>query len=365
MKVLFRADASLAIGTGHIMRCLTLARHLSTRGSSATFICREHPGNLISFLRTSGFPVQSLPVTGHVDANGPSHAAWLGGYGTEDAAAISALPESKADWIVVDHYGLDRRFERAMADAGMRVAVIDDLADRPHQCSLLLDQTFGRLALAYEARVPKSTRLLLGSRYALLRPEFAAAADDSLQRRRNDPTIRHIMVTLGGVDLDNVTQRVLDALDALPLPPGCTIHVVMGATAPWFDAVSERARNMRHTTSVLRAVSNMAGLMSDMDLAIGAAGSTAWERCCLGLPSLMVVLAKNQEVIAQNLGKSGAAISLGHHYDGDFVSRLGQGVLDLLDSPDRLRAMSEAAAKVTDGLGAARMAQAMMELAAA
>jgi UDP-2,4-diacetamido-2,4,6-trideoxy-beta-L-altropyranose hydrolase len=366
MKALFRADASLTIGTGHVMRCLTLAKALLAHGAAITFVCRDHPGNLIDFIKGSGFPVHVLPLTDRSDVDGPHHAAWLGSHWTDDAEAMAShLRQSGSDWVMVDHYGLDARFEQAMVAAGASVAVIDDLGDRPHHCKLLLDQTFGRETPAYEGRVPQGTLLLLGSRFALLRPEFAAAARDSLQRRRERPALNRILVTLGGVDIDNVTRSILDVLDAFPLPQDGAIDVVMGVTAPWLGEIEQRATTMSHATTVRRGVRDMAALMVEADLAIGAAGSTAWERCCLGLPCLMVVTADNQQVIARNLDEAGAAISLGGHHDEDFVLRLQDGLSDLLESPDRLLTMTEAAARVTDGRGAARVAQAMMELSAA
>lgn len=363
MKVLFRADASLTIGTGHVMRCLTLARVLSGQGAEVAFACRTHPGNLIAFIEAAGFRTHSLPLSARSDSEGPVHAAWLGGHWQDEAEILAGLvAETGIDWVVIDHYGLDIRFETAMAEAGARIMVIDDLADRRHDCRLLLDQTFGRDEADYRPLVPADARLLCGAEFALLRPEFAAVAPASLARRRSMPEVSRILVTLGGVDAGNVTGAILDGLAATPLPGTATIEVVLGATAPWREAVATRAATMPNRTLVHTNVTDMAGLMARADLAIGAAGSTAWERCCLGLPSLMVVIADNQRYIAQGLSQAGAAITLGQPEEPDFAARLRDAVTALLESPERLLALTEAAARITDGSGATRVARAMLEV---
>jgi len=232
--------------------------------------------------------------------------------------------------------------------------VIDDLADRPHACDLLLDQTFGREATDYHPFVPAACRLLCGSQYALLRPEFAALRPYSLQRRAQ-PTLRELLITMGGVDKDNATGQVLQALRSCRLPADCRITVVMGATAPWLDEIRKEAQDMPWPTRVLVGVSDMAQLMADSDLAIGAAGATSWERCCLGLPTIMLVLAENQRKIAEELCEAGAA----HLIE---VSTLNNQLLIVPDNwePLFLGAMSAAAAAITDGSRVAQVINALI-----
>ena len=186
MKITFRTDASLQIGTGHVMRCLTLADALAARGAYCQFICRAHDGNLIEFIRRKGLTAHPLPAGAALPRSptDPTHAAWLGATQAEDAEACAPiLAAQRPDWLIVDHYALDARWERALAPHYRKLMVIDDLADRPHSCDLLLDQTFGRDAADYRPLVPADCRLLCGSHYALLRPEFAALRPYSLQRR--------------------------------------------------------------------------------------------------------------------------------------------------------------------------------------
>ena len=360
MKVMFRADASLQIGTGHVMRCLTLADALAAHGADCQFICRAHEGNLIEFIRGKGYLAHALPIVHEASvastAPGPAastpdlaHAHWLGATQAQDAEACTAiLAAERPDWLIVDHYALDARWERALAPHYRKLMVIDDLADRPHACDLLLDQTFGRDAADYRPLVPADCHLLCGSQYALLRPEFAALRPYSLQRRARS-ALRELLITMGGVDKDNATSQVLQALRTCPLPADCRITVVMGAAAPWLGEVRTQAQDMPWPTRVLVGVSDMAQLMADSDLAIGAAGATSWERCCLGVPTIMLVLADNQRKVAQGLEQWGAAklINLGQ----SATRQLRELLLPVIDDPAQLLNMSDCAASVVDGSG--------------
>lgn len=350
MRVALRVDASLQIGTGHVMRCLTLAEALSASGADCEFICRAHEGNLIDFIRSKGYTTNVLPVLKTLPrATDSVHVHWLGATQAQDAeACVPILAAQRVDWLIVDHYALDARWERALAPYRCKLMVIDDLADRSHACDLLLDQTVGRDATDYHPLVPATCRLLCGSQYALLRPEFAALRHNSL-RRRERPVLRNLLVTMGGVDKDNATGQVLQALRTCPLPADCRITVAMLATAPWLAEVRIQAQDMPWPTRVLVDVKKMAKLMADCDLAIGAAGGTSWERCCLGVPTIMFVLAENQRSIARNLERLGTAKLI------DFVadaSRALKPMLTLLiaDTAELAR-MSECGARIVDGYG--------------
>ena len=349
MHVVFRTDASIQIGTGHVMRCLTLADALAVKGAQCAFICREHTGHLIDYIRSKGYKVHSLPIVGSDADIDLAHSAWLGATQLQDAEACAPiLAQLQPDWLVVDHYALDVRWEVAFAEHCDQVMVVDDLADRPHACKMLLDQTFGRHADDYRPLVPDDCTLLCGSNYALLRPEFAALRPYSRQRRVQ-PKLKHLLITMGGVDKDNITTQVLNTLRACALPADCEITVVMGATAPWLADVQQQAQNMPWPTSVRVAVNNMAQLMVDSDLAIGAAGATSWERCCLGLPTIMVVLAENQIHVAKGLAETGAAHVLGLHVD--LMRELPTLIAGVNRNLMELRLMSEASSAIVDGRG--------------
>lgn len=296
------------------MRCLTLATELQQQGHDCRFICRKHPGDLAEFIAGKGFAVDLLPPpapdTDTSDLSWNAHAAWLGVSWQLDAEQTQSLLQYQpVDWLVVDHYALDANWEQQLSAVTGQIMVIDDLADRPHHCSLLLDQTYRRSTEDYQPLTPSNCELLCGSQFALLRPEFGQWRDYSLKRRQQ-PLLKQLLLNMGGVDKDNITGQVLDALRESELPNDCRIAVVMGATAPCLDQVKEQAETLPWKTEVNVGVNNMAQLMAESDLAIGAAGATSWERCCLGLPSIMVVLAENQTQIAKMLQHAGAATVL-------------------------------------------------------
>ncbi len=363
MKIAFRVDASLQTGSGHVMRCLTLADALKTRGADCHFICREHPGHLLDVIRQRGHTVTGLSARNSMSAMSatviriPVHAEWLGCDWQIDAQETAGiLADQQPDWLVVDHYALDQCWEAFLAPHYKKLMVIDDLADRPHSCDLLLDQNLGRKVEHYVQWVPTHCRVLTGPQYALLRPEFSAMRTYSLQRRQSQPALRQLLVTMGGVDHSNATGQVLQALKTCALPVDCRITVVMGLTAPWLKNVQELASEMPWPTDVVVNVGDMARRMADSDLAIGAAGSTSWERCCLGLPTMMVVLADNQRAAAQALDATCAARLMGAV--SDISWQLPMAVSEVIDA-DYLNRMSLAARLVTKGQGTEKNLKAM------
>lgn len=350
MHIAFRADASIQIGTGHIMRCLTLADVLREHGAQCIFICRQHPGHLLDLIRQRGHKVHPLPVGESFPEmqGGPAHAAWLGADWASDAAETrQALGQLNVDWLVVDHYALDHRWEQTMRTQAQQIMVIDDLADRMHDCDLLLDQNLGRTKQDYASLLKSGACTFIGPQYALLRPEFSQWREYSLARRQN-PQLKNLLITMGGVDKGNATGQVLDALKLCQLPADLNISVIMGPHAPWLAQVQVQAEAMPWPTQVLAGVSNMAQLMADSDLAIGAAGSTSWERCCLGVPTIQLVLADNQKEAADALEELKAVISITAAQDlnSKEITRI-QNV-----STTQLLSLSTLAAAVCDGSGA-------------
>lgn len=365
MNIVFRTDASLQIGTGHAMRCLTLADALKAAGAQCHFICREHRGNLIGQIRQRGFTVCVLPVaTEAFIANEqavetqPNYESWLGADWAADAMQVIAnIGVMWVDWLIVDHYAIDARWEQKLRPLCRKLMVIDDLADRTHNCDLLLNQNLGRNVDDYAQLVPKGCIILAGPYYALLRPEFAAMRSESL-RRRAAPQLKHLLITMGGVDQADATGIILEALKVCALPSDMHITVVMGLQAPRLERVQLLAKQMPQATEVLVNVHNMAQLMADSDLAIGAAGSTSWERCCLGLPALIVVLAENQRHGAIALEQSGSVKLLD---SVEAISYQLQSMLSLLITTDALRQLSQKSCLITDGQGVNRVRNALIE----
>jgi UDP-2,4-diacetamido-2,4,6-trideoxy-beta-L-altropyranose hydrolase len=361
VKVVFRVDASLQIGTGHVMRCLTLAEALKGKNVEVAFICREHKGHLIDFIENKGFNVNRLSENKSNSIETKSgcskpentlfHAHWLGATQQQDAEECEAiLNKIRPDWLIIDHYAIDQTWQNLLQGSYQKLMVIDDLADRKHQCELLLDQTYGRNSDDYSSLIPKGCQTLLGSQYALLRPEFTQWREYSL-KRRTTPKLKKLLITMGGVDSDNVTGQVLNALKTYDLPKELEVTVVMGATAPHIKTIKKQAEVMCYKTEVKTNVNNIAEIMANTDLAIGAAGATTWERCCLGVPSIQIVLAENQTKIAQELSAIHAIEYLKNMKD--FTVTLDRLVQDINNITLR-------ASRITDGGGTNRVVKILL-----
>lgn len=368
LHITFRADASVEIGSGHVMRCLTLADALAAKGAVCHFICRDLPGHMLDHIATRGHAVTSLPAPTPDQAERvlaaprvPPHAAWAG-VPLEDEIAQSraVLAELATDRVVVDHYALDERWEAQAVPRGTPVMVIDDLADRPHLCDILLDQNLGRKTEDYDGLVPPHCKLLVGPHYALLRPEFGRLRGTALARRR-EARLENLLITLGGTDKDNATSAVLEAISGIDLPADLKITVVMGQNAPWLKAVRAQAETMPRPTRVLCAVSNMAELMTEADLCIGAAGSTSWERCGLGLPTLLLVLASNQGEAAKALSDRGVCVVIDLDSKSGLTAPLEEAIAVLMQ-PRAYSCVAERSSQVTDCLGSTRIADLITEI---
>lgn len=352
----FRVDASIEIGTGHVVRCLTLAKALSNLGVRCRFICRPHDGNMLDEIKAHGFTTLALPTlrsdattTGSTFA----HAGWLATTAEQDAQeTIDMIKPNLPDWVVVDHYGIDLTWEVVVRAAGIKVLAVDDLADRPHHCDALLDHGLNHGAAEYAHLLTRQTKCFFGPQYALIRPEFAKIRASSLARRQT-PSLNHLIISMGGIDRENATGRFLAAVAGSTWAEGIEMTVVMGPRASWLDEVRAQAAHMRDQVKVLVGTNRMAELMHDADLAIGGAGTTSWERCCLGLPSVVLVLADNQKKVATSLEGVGAAWVAKSIPDiTAYIARYNSNPAALCD----LTEMSRKAAQITDGRGAAKVA---------
>lgn len=367
MNIVFRCDASIQIGTGHVMRCLTLADELARQGANCYFICREHKGNLIKLIAEKGYDTYKLKIeskSSHYEKkdNEPVlfHSKWLGSSQEEDAIQSEVFIRTlQPEWLVIDHYALNSYWEQKLRPHCNNILVIDDLADRKHDCEILIDQTFDRDKQNYKNLVPNHCEILCGTTYALLRPEFSKWRHYSLERRKNC-SLQHVLINLGGVDKDNITSLILQSLKRVPLPKSCKITVVMGTTSPWLTNVITKANQLPWSTEVKTGVSNMAELMANSDLAIGAAGSTSWERCCLGLPTIMLVIAENQLLVAKNLEDSGAVKVILNDYS--LTQILNEYLCQFIQNPKKLKAMSQSSADILDGYGTYKVIEQMKSL---
>lgn len=298
MRVAFRADASIEIGAGHVMRCLALADAFAARGADCHFLCRELPGHLFDRIEARNFAVTRLPAAGASGAVSPGAIA--------DAAEFLAALSGPADIVVVDHYELGPEWEKAVTGHCSQLIVIDDLC-RQHIASLVIDQTLGRPASAYSHG--QVAGVLAGSEYALLQPVYYRLREQL--DRSVVPQEHRLLVSMGGYDALNVTASVLEVLATSACDWIGRIDLVLSAAAPHFASIQKRVSELDGRFVLHDFVEDMAGLMSRCTLAIGAPGSTTWERAVLGLPSVLVPFAANQADVAVAMQDAHAAIAIG------------------------------------------------------
>lgn len=344
MNVVIRADASSTIGSGHVMRCRTLADELARRGATIRFICREQPGNLAPLLRDAGYAVAMLPAAAAAVAQ------------ARDAdESLAALDTTRPDWLLVDHYALGAEWESRLRPRVGRILAIDDLADRAHDCDVLLDQNWcgADTQHRYDGLTSSDCRRFLGPRYALLQPVFAQLRK-CLPRR--DGELRRVLIFMGAVDSGGQTLAALQALTD-PALAALAVDVVIGGANRSTAEIEQLASARPHTT-VHRVLPNLAALMTRADLMLGAGGSTTWERCCLGLPGIAVIAGENQRALTEALADAGIQPQLGK-VAGVTAAHWRDAITALLREPAQLRSYAGAALRVTDGLGAQRIAAAM------
>lgn len=355
MKIAFRVDASSQIGTGHVMRCLTLADVLKQRGAQIRFVSRHLPEHMRSILAAKGHAFVLLDNTQNEAALGElAHARWLGVSQAQDATdTIRALSDRTWDWLIVDHYALDTRWESMLRQTARKILAIDDIADRQHYCDILLDQNlYADMETRYTGKVPKPCQMLLGPHYALLRDEFRKLHEQV--KPRTGP-VKRVLIFFGGVDADNYTGRAIEALSEIDLA-GLQVDVVIGAQHPGCEQI--KAACAQHGCICHVQTNKMAELMAAADLAIGAGGSASWERCCLGLPALLVALADNQINIAKALDLFGACIYVGTA-KATSVPIMRNAIASLLNTQGQIMALSKKAYSLVDGLGVDRVCQEM------
>ena len=332
LVAVFRVDAGIEIGFGHIVRCLTLADGLSRRGWECIFVCRRGVEEEVSGLTASNYRVVSLDTVDEV------------------SMMRQSLPQG-CDLLVVDHYEWDARQEQKCRGWASRVLVIDDLANRHHDCDFLLDQTLERSRTDYVSLVGLDTRLLLGVGFALLRPQFRSVQGKAIERHENISSISRILISMGGTDPLNMSTVSLRGIATAGL--NAEVDIVIGSNASHLEEIQTTAAQIPQTVRILVNVSDMAQLMIEADVAIGAGGTSSWERCCMGLPCLVIVTADNQLEVTKALTKVGAIHLLGQAHE---VSEelLARALMQFEANPKKLTEMSRKAAMVCDGLGEMR-----------
>jgi UDP-2,4-diacetamido-2,4,6-trideoxy-beta-L-altropyranose hydrolase len=363
MKIVVRADAAVHIGSGHVMRCLTLADELRERGAKVTFICRDWEGNLQNHIESKGYKCILLkrPSEAYSELNN-EYGAWLGVSKEQDAAeTLAAISEEAVDWCIADHYGIDAEWHRIMRPKARQIMVIDDIANRMYDCDVLLDQNlYDNPEARYKSRIPAHCRLLLGPEYALLRPEFREARERLGRRLIRNGEVKRIMVFFGGSDPSNETAKAVKALQVLGQDKSMAeieADIVVGIANPHRIEI-EQLCALSPNIHFHCQVPNMADFMMKADLAMGAGGSTTWERCCLGLPTLAVIIAENQAEMTETAARHGLQWNLGWYHTltvQDIVSALSTRI----DTPLETIQTSERIANMVSGKGVGYVATAI------
>lgn len=350
MKVFFRADASARVGAGHLMRCLALAETLRGRGAQIRFICRVHAGNVIALLQQKAMPVTVLPAPMPEEG----YAAWLGMTQAEDAEqTIKAFGGEKPDWLVVDHYGIGVEWETRLRPHIGQLMVIDDLANRNHDCDLLLDQNYSVDGdRRYGNLVSPQCKVLLGPRYALLKKEFKELRE-RLGTRLHE--LKKILVFFTAGDDQGETLKAMRGVELFGKAEH--VDVVVGQLNPNNAEIIKKCAELHWGYHC--QIDYMPALIAHADLVIGAGGSSNWERCALGVPALIAILAENQVLIAQALDSAGVVRNLG------WCNNLqAEDYANALSAMNRqhLASMSEKALELVDALGAERVADVLLSV---
>jgi UDP-2,4-diacetamido-2,4,6-trideoxy-beta-L-altropyranose hydrolase len=363
MRVLIRVDAAKHIGIGHVMRCLTLANLLKVNNAEVSFVCRPFAGHLGEYIIAEGHQLHLLPLATHdikpeFDlTDTPSHATWLGeDWETDLIQTRKLLDKQIFDWMIVDHYSLDCRWESAMRKHLGKIMAIDDLADRKHDCDLLLDQNlYEEINTRYNGLTSPECVKLLGPKYALLRPEFIEAHK---QLRKRDGDINRIIIFFGGSDPSNETTKTLKAINQLK-DSKIFVDVIVGNSNPEKENIKrycEAAPNINYHG----LVRGMARLMLNADFAFGGAGVSTWERMAVGLPAAVIPIAENQLQVAKGASEVGAIYCMGLPEEVT-VPKIVSFLENLLASPTDLSLMSNKASALVDARGCERVIQALIE----
>jgi UDP-2,4-diacetamido-2,4,6-trideoxy-beta-L-altropyranose hydrolase len=306
-------DAGTAIGGGHLSRCLTIANALKFQGvSECFFILKSHEGSFSSMIKNYGFDVKLLPLECMPNYQSGDYKDWLGGTGINDAtSSLNYLNHNgfkSGDWLIVDHYGLDHEFEELIAQHDINIGVVDDLANRKHSCKFLVDQTCGREEHEYKEWVNNDATLMTGERFCMLRPEFLLFRQRSLEKRAQFKKFENIFINFGSTDPTNVTTIIINTLNAIKFQTNVNVVVAIGSNSPYLTEIRRCVENFSGDINLLIDAENMSELMYEADVAIGAAGATTWERCALGLPTVIIKTAENQSTVIDRIIEFGVAV---------------------------------------------------------
>ena len=354
MKIAFRVDSGNFIGGGHLSRCLTIADELKKKNDTQCFfIMRNHPGNLHHKVCSLGYEFVCLPSELEMENPSSDYQDWIGTSWQADAMQSKKILEkwgfTQNDITVVDHYGLDEQWERVLIDMGVKIGIIDDLVNRRHQGIFLVDQTMGRTADEYRDLVNKDMVILAGEQYCLLRDEFSLLKGFVEARRSTISAVKKLFVNFGSTDPLNHTSRALTGISNFAEKYKMTVEIILSSSCKHLPIIRDIIATSNYECRLFVDTCDVAQLMFDADLAIGSAGTSTWERCAMGLPSIIIKTAENQSDIVNRITQSGAAIE----YTGEPENSELSSALELLLS--HYFTISENASGIVDAQGTNRV----------
>jgi UDP-2,4-diacetamido-2,4,6-trideoxy-beta-L-altropyranose hydrolase len=345
-KIYFRTDSSSEMGIGHVMRCLALADGLSKKGWICTFLCKDHVGSAKTIIENKGYLLELLAVDEFIERKG-EYEKWVGSTQDDDAkACLRLIGRHQNCVVVVDHYGLDSVWESKIKPEVDYLIVIDDLVNRPHRCDVLIDSKYGRIEEEYRKFCNKSTIILTGTNYCLLRKEFFGLIPEAKKKRGDTRNINKILINFGGSDSQGYSVKVLRILNKYF--DHLNIEIIIGSSC---RHINELKRNITSKTNLYVDANNVASIMLECDFSIGSFGGMSWERCSLGLPSFGFIAADNQNEIAQSLSDKGV---VGILDENNFESKL----IDILSGGSDIgwwKDMSKKSFMLCDGKGVLRI----------
>jgi UDP-2,4-diacetamido-2,4,6-trideoxy-beta-L-altropyranose hydrolase len=349
LKAAIRVDASTEIGSGHVMRCLTLANTLTKQGFKVVFICKIISGYSYSAIEEQGF--QIISIKGLITSDFYSDAK-----STIDA--IDSLPYP-IDWLIIDHYQIDREWESAVRHSVGRILVVDDLANRLHDCDILLDQNpYCDLTSRYKTLVPSSCLQLLGLDYLMLRSEFISKSNCFI---KESEIATNILITMGGTDEKNITSLVLNALSKANIQVPLSIRVAVGSGCPHFDIIKKVSNTVKtHQILIERQISNISEWMEWSDLAICGGGFTSYELAFMGVPTFVITTSPTQLEAATTLNRLKINQFIGEFKTLSMDDLVENLIYAIFNSQNRME-LSLNAKKKIDGQGVDRVVNQLMK----
>ena len=353
MNIVFRVDSSIKIGSGHLVRCINLAKELIKKNISISFLSRAHLGNLNELVKKEGFNLITLKKKDIYDESDEDYSSWLGVSQKDDAIeSIDAMGNLECDLLIIDHYGIDHEWEKTLKNKAKKILVIDDLANRKHECDFLLDHNY-RIdsKKRYLNLIQEKTELLVGPEFALLNEAFY---QNRKIKKYSEKEYINLFIFLSSNIRQDLIYRFIKILEKKDFNKIKT-HIVLGKNASIISNIREIKRE-NPNINFYEYLPNLAKLMVNSDIAIGAGGVTTLERMCVGLPSIVISIAENQEEICIDLQKLKLIDYLGKAHDVKDED-IRSALLKIISDRKYLREHSLKIQSFVDGLGAKRLAE--------